>query len=119
MQLSLRIAAFLFAFFDLLGYDWWDRSHLSFLESIYWLSPALALLVLASVPYRLLYLYSALRWTITFLYAIGMIRLIQDMVGDWHSPLEPDTSAIALRFISLVIFGAGTYLAWRPVNKAG
>jgi hypothetical protein len=114
VKLTLKIAALIFSLFHFLGYGWWDREYMSLAESIYWLLPAFSLLVIAVIPFQLMALVAPVKLGVSILFVGGALRLFHAAIASWNSPIEPDTPAIFLQLISLVILAVSGYIIWSP-----
>lgn len=114
MKFALKIVALCFGSIYFLAYGWWDRSYLSFVEQLYWLTPGFGLFVMAAVPFRVLSSNAGTKWGTTLLCAVGTSKLLQGIIESLSSPIEPDTAAVILRSIILGIFIVGLQIIWNP-----
>jgi hypothetical protein len=105
----------LLACVQLLGFGWWDRSELMWHESAYWLAPGFALLAVAVIPFRLLDSVPLLRWTLSALVFVALIRLASGAIAAWNAPVEPDKGAVAFQLLSLLVLAVSVVAVWgRP-----
>jgi hypothetical protein len=81
-------------------------------ETLFWFAPAFSLLMIAIVPLRLLGSRQLLRFSVSALFMIAMIRLISDSIESGTLPIEPDTAAIAFRFVSAAIVVVTLWNVW-------
>jgi len=107
------MAALAFAGIIFLGYGWWNRDYLSFIEKIFMLSPAFGLIIIAVIPYKVLAL-NKLRILTTLIFLTGIVQSLQEIGNDIRSPIEPDVPAAILRLVIITILGIGIYKAWKP-----
>ena len=113
MRLTLKILALLFSCVFFIAYGWSERSDLNALEKIFWLMPALALFAVAAIPFRTLSSFPAMKWGVSIVCALGIIKIIQGIVVSFNAPIEPDTPAIILRLVSLGLLAPGLYIMWK------
>lgn len=113
MYLALKVVSlFLFAS-DLIGFGWWDRSELTALGALYWLTPAMSLLIIGVTPFRILARITFIKVVFSGLVFVGVIRLGQDMYASWNSPHEPDAPAILLQAATMGIMVWALMRIWR------
>jgi hypothetical protein len=112
LAISLKVAAFLLASVQFVGFGWWDRSDLMWHESAYWLAPGFALLAVAVIPFRLLDSVPLLRWALSALVLVALIRLASGAMAAWNAPIEPDRGAVGFQLLSLLVLAVSMVAVW-------
>lgn len=116
MYILVKIAAIIFFGLDLLGYGWWDRDYLSFIDKAFLLSPAIGLLLVGALPFSYL-TNKKLQVILTIIISIGAMQTVHGIIKALGSPIEPDTPAAMLDGIVLAILIGGVYLVWKYKKK--
>lgn len=112
MIVLLKAIALIFSGILFLGYLWWDREYLSFLEKTFMLSSAYGLLIVGAMPFRFLRLRK-IRVIFTVVLMIGVANSIHGIIEAVNARISVDTSAAFINVIVIVILGIGIYLSWK------
>lgn len=112
----LKVVALVFAGITFLAYGWGSRDYLSFIEKLFWLSPAFGLLIIGLVPFSLMNLKKR-RILPTFIFLIGIAQTLKEIISDLRLPIEPDINLAHLTILG--ILSIGIYVVWRPHATSG
>ncbi len=110
MIILLKVIAVLFSSVLFLGYAWFDREYLSFIEKVFMLSSAYGLLITGVIPFSFLKL-KRVRVVFSTVLLIGIGQSIHRIFEAANAPVSANTTAVLLNLIILGLLSTGIYLA--------
>ena len=109
----IRIASVAWGFLELSGFLWFHRGDRDALLSLYWVTPAIALLILGIAPARM-WGNVGMRTVLLALATVGAARSIQIFFEDISTVGGPDVSSAVLRVISVALLVLLLWIRGRP-----